>query len=134
MNPEDEFMGMCNKIKFSCNIKDVTSKEIFDKYNAFISHLTNRNDDYINQVWKIIPRGFVYYPDFLKEYIKNRDIDEIDLACMICRCIEHSNSSENKDILIESLNMLIEYISKNNLKVNLLLLRGKYNMRSKIAV
>lgn len=70
--------------------------------------------------------GLVYFPDLLKRYLdvfngKVR-VHDIDLSCMIARCIEHS------EIDINSLHHLIAYLNGNSLELKLL--RGKYNINT----
>ena len=111
----DDFITLCHYIRFSCNISNVTEEYIFSLYNPY--------KNLMKDSLEIIPRGFVYFPNLLKDYINYYTISAIDLGCMICRCLEH----EHLEFLV-SLKILIEYIRINNISVKLLLLRNKYKI------
>lgn len=118
----DHFFQLCQCIRFESTLATISEKDLYQAYYDY-KKVTPKGKEL-----KIFIRGFVFFPPLLKDFLDDYTTSSIDLACMICRCIEYSLDEKYQVVLWHSLKILIEYITGNKLSVNLLLLTKKYNI------
>ncbi len=109
-NRVDEALQLLNDIRFT----KTRTRDKAEKAIKIIEGIAGS----VSGPFHTMPRGLVVYPDLLQRYLTLINIDEEDLAAMICRCIEKSHR--------EALLLLLPYC-KNKL-IRLRLLPGRYHI------